>query len=183
MGVVLDLIHVLEKEFSLALRLVCYLKRQENQTSTPSQHVKLSSLTIVVYCAATLFASAQDYKTPTAAYKAYCRIYEQNDSAALTVYAEGGVIRFLDEKSRKSKALPLGMYKTLILSMISGAKAKGERVVFSLEPEVTQTGDVYSWRGIRTTYPDKTISRYIVDIRKNDNGSFQVDREVLLTAQ
>jgi hypothetical protein len=34
---------------------------------------------------------------------------------------------------------------------------------------------------VRTTYPDGTTSRYIVDIRKTRTGSFQVDREVLLT--
>ena len=118
-----------------------------------------------------------------AAYEAYRKIYEQNDAAALAVYAEEGVIRFLDEKSGRSKALPLGMYKTLIRSMIQGAEATGEHVVFSQEPEVAQTGEIYSWRGVRTTYPDGTSSRYIVDIRKNDSGSFQVDREVLLTAQ
>jgi hypothetical protein len=143
--------------------------------------VKIFFLTLAVSCAATTVVDAQEFESATAAYKAYRRIYEQNDPVALAVYAEEGVIRFLDEKSGKSKALPLGMYKTLIRSMIPGAEAKGERAVFSQEPEVAQTGDTYSWRGVRTTYPDGTTSRYIVDIRKTRTGSFQVDREVLLT--
>ena len=91
------------------------------------------------------------------------------------------MIRFLDEKSGKSKALPLGMYKTLIRSLIPGAEAKGEHVVFSESRKSPKLVNVYSWRGLRTTYPDGTTSRYIVDIRKTRNGSFQVDREVLLT--
>ena len=143
--------------------------------------MKLLVLTLAACFAVTANASAQDYKTPRAAYKAYCRIYEDNDPAALSVYAEEGVIRFLDEKGRASKALPLGMYKTLILSMIPGATAKGEHVIFSQAPEVAQTGEVFSWRGVLTTYPAGTSARYIVDIRKNRNGLFQVDREVLLT--
>lgn len=143
--------------------------------------VKIFFLTFAIFWAGTATGGAQEFKSATAAYQAYRRIYEQNDADALAVYSEEGVIRFLDEKSGKSKALPLGMYKPLIRSMISGAEAKGERVVFSQEPEVAQTGDVYSWRGERTTYPDGTTSRYIVDIRRTRNGSFQVEREVLLT--
>jgi hypothetical protein len=136
---------------------------------------------LALFCALTAIGRAQEFRSAAAAYEAYRRIYEQNDATALAVYAEEGVIRFLDEKSGKSNALPLGMYKTLIQSMIPGALAKGEHVVFSQEPELAQTGDNYSWRGVRTTYPDNTILRYIVDIRKTRNGSFQVEREVLLT--
>jgi hypothetical protein len=143
--------------------------------------VKILFLTLVIFWTDTTAGAAQEFKSATAAYQAYRRIYEQNDADALAVYAEEGVIRFLDGKSGESKALPLGMYKTLIRSMIPGAEAKGERVVFSQEPEVARTGDVYSWRGERTTYPDGTASRYIVDIRRTRNRSFQVEREVLLT--
>ena len=143
--------------------------------------MKISFLAIALTCVATAMAGAQEYKSANAAYDAYRRIYEQNDSSALAVYSEEGVMRFLDAKSRKSKAIPLGMYKTFILSMIPGAEAKGEHVVFSPEPEVAQTGEIHTWRGLRTTYPEKTILRYIVDIRKGRNGSFQVAREVLLT--
>jgi hypothetical protein len=143
--------------------------------------VKIFLLTLAIFCAGTTAGAAQEFKSATAAYRAYRRIYEQNDAAAVAVYAEEGVIRFLDEKSGKSKALPLGMYKTLIRSMIPGAEAKGEHIVFSQETEVAQTGEVYSWRGVRTTYPNGTTSSYTVDIRKSGNGSFQVEREVLLT--
>jgi hypothetical protein len=142
--------------------------------------LKILFLTLAILWAGTKASGAQEFRSATEAYAAYRRIYEQNDAAALAVYAEEGVIRFLDEKSGKSKALPLGMYKTLIRSMLPGAEAKGERVVFTHEPEVAQTGDVYSWRGVRTTYPEGTTSRYIVDIRKTGTGSFQVDREVIL---
>jgi hypothetical protein len=148
--------------------------------NTPAS-VKIFFLTLAIFCAGTTAGAAQEFKSATAAYRAYRRIYEQNDAAAVAVYAEEGVIRFLDEKSGKSKALPLGIYKTLIWSMIPGAEAKGEHIVFSQETEVAQTGEVYSWRGVRTTYPDGTTSRYTVDIRKSGNGSFQVEREVLLT--
>jgi ketosteroid isomerase-like protein len=144
--------------------------------------VKVLLLTLALFCAVTAIGGAQEFRSAVAAYEAYRKIYEQNDAAALAVYAEEGVIRFLDEKSGRSKALPLGMYKTLIRSMIQGAEATGEHVVFSQEPEVAQTGEIYSWRGVRTTYPDGTSSRYIVDIRKTRDGSFQVDREVLLTS-
>jgi hypothetical protein len=144
-----------------------------------TQLVKAAFLTMAFLCAVTAISGAQEFRSAAAAYDAYCRIYEKNDAAALAVYAEDGVIRFLDEKSSKSKALPMGMYKTLIRSLIPGAEAKGEYVVFSDQPEVAQTGDTYSWRGLRTTFPDGTTSRYIVDIRKARDGSFQVDREVL----
>jgi hypothetical protein len=136
---------------------------------------------MVMFCAAAAIGEAQEFKSATAAYEAYRRIYEQNDSAALAVYAEEGVIRFFDEKSGKSKAIPMGMYKTLILSMIPGAAAKGEHVVFSQQPEVAQTGDIHSWRGERTTYPEGATLQYIVDIRKSRSSSFQVAREILLT--
>jgi hypothetical protein len=146
-----------------------------------TQLVKVLFLTLALLGAVTAISGAQQFKSAAAAYNAYRRIYEKNDAAALDVYAEEGVIRFLDEKSGKSKALPMGMYKTLIRSLIPGAMAKGEYVVFSDQLEVARTGDRYSWRGLRTIFPDGTTSRYIVDIRKARDGSFQVDREVLLS--
>src|ERR1700722_6816652 len=105
-----------------------------------TQFTKVAILTMAFLGAVTAISGAQEFRSAVAAYEAYRKIYEQNDAAALAVYAEEGVIRFLDEKSGRSKALPLGMYKTLIRSMIQGAEATGEHVVFSQEPEVAQTG-------------------------------------------
>ena len=158
--------------------LLATLVHSFHSTTRP---VKILFLTIALLCIASAAGRAQEFRSAAAAYEAYRSIYEQNDASALAVYAEEGVIRFLDEKSGKSNALPLGMYKTLIRSMIPGAQAKGERVVFSQVPEVAQTGDIYSWRGVRTTYPDQTTLRFIVDIRPTRNGTFQVAREVVLT--
>ena len=138
-------------------------------------------ITLAIFCAGPALGTEEEYLSAIAAYRAYCRIYEQNDPAALAVYADDGVIRFLDEESGRSKALPMGMYKNLIRSMIPGAQAKGEHVDFSGQPEQVQTGEFYTWRGSRTTYPAATTTCYIVDIKKSSDGSYRVVREVLLT--
>ena len=144
--------------------------------------MKILCLTLALFCAGPALGIEEEYPSAIAAYRAYCRIYEQNDPAALAVYSDDGVIRFLDEASGRSKALPMGMYKNLIRSMIPGAQAKGEHVDFSPQPEQAQTGEFYSWRGLRTTYPAATTTRYIVDIKKSSDGSYRVVREVLLTS-
>ena len=144
--------------------------------------MKTLFLTLALFCAGPALGTEEQYLTARAAYSAYCRIYEQNDSAALAVYSDDGVIRFLDEKSGRSKALPMGMYKNLIRSMLPGAQAKGEHVDFSGQPEQAQTGGFYTWRGLRTTYPAATTIRYIIDIKKSYDGSYRVVREVLLTS-
>jgi hypothetical protein len=142
--------------------------------------VKALSLIFAFFCAARALGGEEEYQNANAAYSAYCRLYELNDSSALAVYAADGVIRFLDEKSGQSKAVPLGMYKNLVLSMIPGAQAKGEHVAFA-QPEQARTGEFYTWRGLRTTYPGAITARYIVDITKVADGSYRVVREVLLT--
>lgn len=143
--------------------------------------MKTLCLTLALFCAGPALGTEEEYLSAIAAYRAYCRIYEQNDPAALAVYSDDGVIRFLDEESGRSKALPMGMYKNLIRSMIPGAQAKGEHVDFSGQPEQVQTGEFYTWRGSRTTYPAATTTCYIVDIKKSSDGSYRVVREVLLT--
>lgn len=142
--------------------------------------MKTLGLILAFFCAARALGGEEEYENANAAYSAYCRLYEINDSSALAVYAADGVIRFLDEKSGQSKAVPLGMYKNLILSMIPGAQAKGEHVAFA-QPEQARTGEFYTWRGLRTTYPGAITVRYIVDITKVADGSYRVVREVLLT--
>jgi hypothetical protein len=146
-----------------------------------SGSIKTLFLTLALFCAGPALGTEEQYLSASAAYRAYCRIYERNDAAALAVYSDDGVIRLLDEKSGRSKALPMGMYKNLIRSMIPGAQVKGEHVDFSDQPEQAQTGGFYTWRGSRTTYPAATTTRYIVDIKKSYDGSYRVVREVLLT--
>ena len=70
--------------------------------------MKISFLAIALTCVATAMAGAQEYKSANAAYDAYRRIYEQNDSSALAVYSEEGVMRFLDDKEPEIQGDPAG---------------------------------------------------------------------------
>jgi hypothetical protein len=148
-----------------------------------AQPARVMFLTLLFISAFLSTGAAGEYPNADAAFAAYCTIYEKNDPSSLDVYAEEGVIRFLDQKSGKSKAIPMGMYKNLILAMIPSAKIKGEYVVFSPQPERAQTGNFYTWRGRRTTYPGASTMSYIVDICKDTNTTYRVVREVLLTSE
>lgn len=119
-----------------------------------------------------------DLSSPEAAFVAYRSLYERDDRTAIVVYSDLGGIR-IGSRHGAIPQMPLIEYKTILNAMLSGAKERHETSNFT-DIEHAVFGDVYVWRGKRTVSTTKERYDFIVDIKKEDSGLFQIFKETLL---